>query len=300
MMVAPNSSMQEGVPMAANTLAAGSTPRKAKMGMLISEVAGMGRSSLIHQTSSQTQPARQRMPSGVMPSSGSISLSRKQSTGPRTKKKIWEARPFCCVVAITCLLVAEERRAAARRGKGMICEKNLLLCNGRCITKNFALFQTVLMVLRETCIFTAAQAARAVAAKTARVPHGRAAVVRRRRRLASGDSRDKASCIHGRLAGAFGRLCRPKAPLRETFDRFSSLLPMPVRLAVLGNGQGPCGAAVRSVLPPCCIVVRPGVRRILRQSQKFCMFLRIRFVGELPQRAARHMRAGPGGDQRLS
>ena len=110
----------------------------------------------------------------------------------------------------------------------------------------------------------------------------------------------KAACVHVRLACAFVLLRCLKAPLRETFDRFSSLLPMPVRLAVLGNGHGPCGAAVRSVPPPCCIVVRPGVRRILRQSQKFCTFLRIRFVGELPQRAARHMRAGPGGDQRLS
>ena len=72
--------------------------------------------------------------------------------------------------------------------------------------------RTVLMALRETRIFTTARAATSVAAETARVPHGPAAVVRRRRSLTNGDSRDKA-CIHGRLACAFVRLRRPKAPL---------------------------------------------------------------------------------------
>ena len=71
----------------------------------------------------------------------------------------------------------------------------------------------------------------------------------------------KAACIHGWLACAFVRLRRPKAPLRVTFDRSSppsmphyhaawrgasSLLSMPVSLAPLGNGHGPCGAAIRS------------------------------------------------------
>ena len=77
--------------------------------------------------------------------------------------------------------------------------------------------RTVLIALRETCVFTTARAATSVAANAARVPHGRAAVVRRRRSLTNGDSRDKATCIHGRLAYAFVRLCRPKAPLREPF-----------------------------------------------------------------------------------
>ncbi len=39
------------------------------------------------------------------------------------------------------------------------------------------------------------------------------------------------------------------APLRVTFDRSSSLLSMPVRLALLGNGHGPRGAAVWSAPP---------------------------------------------------
>ncbi len=52
-------------------------------------------------------------------------------------------------------------------------------------------------------IFASAQTAISVAVKVARVPHGRKA------------------CIYGWLACAFGRLCRPKAPLRETFDRSS-------------------------------------------------------------------------------
>ena len=75
----------------------------------------------------------------------------------------------------------------------------------------------VLIALRETCIFTKARAATSVAAKSARVPHGPAAVVRRRRSLATADSRDKSACIHGWFACAFVRLRRPKAPLREPF-----------------------------------------------------------------------------------
>ncbi len=47
-------------------------------------------------------------------------------------------------------------------------------------------------------------AATFVAAKPARVPHGRAAVVGRRRSLTNGHSRDKAACIHGQLARASG------------------------------------------------------------------------------------------------
>ena len=39
--------------------------------------------------------------------------------------------------------------------------------------------------------------------------------------------------------------------------RSSSLLSMPVRLALLGNGHGPCGAAVWSA-PPCRITMRRG------------------------------------------
>ena len=59
---------------------------------------------------------------------------------------------------------------------------------------------TVLMALCVTCSFTPAWAATNVAAKAARVPHGR-----------------KAACIRGRLACAFVRQSRPKAPLREPF-----------------------------------------------------------------------------------
>ena len=72
------------------------------------------------------------------------------------------------------------------------------------------------MALCIICAFAPAWSATFVAAKAARVPHGRAAVVRRRRSLTNGDSGDKATCIHGWLAYAFVRLCRPKAPLRET------------------------------------------------------------------------------------
>ena len=68
----------------------------------------------------------------------------------------------------------------------------------------------VLIALRETCIFTKARAATSVAAKSARVPHGPAAVVRRRRSLATADSRDKSACIHGWFACAFVRLRRSK------------------------------------------------------------------------------------------
>ena len=58
----------------------------------------------------------------------------------------------------------------------------------------------VLMALCVTCSFAPAWAATFVAAKAARVPHGR-----------------KAACIHGRPACAFVRQSRPKAPLREPF-----------------------------------------------------------------------------------
>ena len=58
----------------------------------------------------------------------------------------------------------------------------------------------VLMALCVTCSFAPAWAATFVAAKAARVPHGR-----------------KAACTHGRLACAFVRQSRPKAPLREPF-----------------------------------------------------------------------------------
>ena len=58
----------------------------------------------------------------------------------------------------------------------------------------------MLMALCVTCSFAPAWAATFVAAKAARVPHGR-----------------KAACIHGRPACAFVRQSRPKAPLREPF-----------------------------------------------------------------------------------
>ena len=77
--------------------------------------------------------------------------------------------------------------------------------------------RTVLAALRGAYSFAPAQAAIFIAVKAARVPHGPAAVVRRRRSLKNGDSRDKAPCIHGWLAYAFVRLRRPKAPLREPF-----------------------------------------------------------------------------------
>ena len=77
--------------------------------------------------------------------------------------------------------------------------------------------RTVLAALRGAYSFAPAQAAIFIAVKAARVPHGPAAVVRRRRSLTNGDSRDKATCIHDWLACAFVRLRRPKAPLREPF-----------------------------------------------------------------------------------
>ena len=57
--------------------------------------------------------------------------------------------------------------------------------------------RNVLAALRGAYGFASAQAAIFIAAKVARVPHGPAAVVRRRRSLTNGDSRDKATCIHG-------------------------------------------------------------------------------------------------------
>ena len=74
---------------------------------------------------------------------------------------------------------------------------------------------TVLMALCVTCSFTPAWAATNVAAKAARVPHGR-----------------KAACIRGRLACAFVRQSRPKAPLREPF--LPLLAPLHAALAAGG------------------------------------------------------------------
>ena len=130
--------------------------------------------------------------------------------------------------------------------------------------------RTVLIALRETCIFTTARAATFVAAKAARVPHGRAAVVRRRRSLTNGDSRDKATCIHGRLAYAFVRLRRPKAPLRELFlprppDDVRSALPI-LALACVLRGK-------RRARTPCPPSMRHGGgRRAAFDSRKPCIF----------------------------
>ena len=61
----------------------------------------------------------------------------------------------------------------------------------------------------------------------------------------------KAACIHGRLACAFVRLRRPKAPLRVTFDR--SLPPPPCRLGRRRRERSEHGerskGAVRLCLP---------------------------------------------------
>ena len=87
--------------------------------------------------------------------------------------------------------------------------------------------RTVLIALRETCVFTTARAATSVAANAARVPHGR-----------------KAACIHGWLAYAFVRLCRPKAPLREPF------LPLlaPLHAALPCGGGSSLHSSLRSRL----------------------------------------------------
>ena len=94
--------------------------------------------------------------------------------------------------------------------------------------------------------------------KAARVPHGRAAVVRRRRSLTNGDSRDKATCIHGCSLAPSSGYAAQRLRSANPFFRSSSLLSMPVRLALLGNGHGPCGAAVWSAPPPCRIIMRRG------------------------------------------
>ena len=73
----------------------------------------------------------------------------------------------------------------------------------------------VLMALCVTCSFAPAWAATFVAAKAARVPHGR-----------------KAACIHGRFACAFVRQSRPKAPLRKPF--LPLLAPLHAALAAGG------------------------------------------------------------------
>ena len=93
---------------------------------------------------------------------------------------------------------------------------------------------TVLMALCVTCSFTPAWAATNVAAKAARVPHGR-----------------KAACIHGRLACAFVRQSRPKAPLREPF--LPLLAPPPCRIGRRRRERSEHGerseGAVRLCLP---------------------------------------------------
>ena len=104
-----------------------------------------------------------------------------------------------------------------------------------------SVIRTVLVALCGAYGFAAARAATSVAAKPARVPHGPAAVVRRRRSLTNGDSRD--------------------------FDRSSSLLSMPVRLALLGNGHGPCGAAVWSAPLHAALPCGGGRRFIARQAR---------------------------------
>ena len=81
-----------------------------------------------------------------------------------------------------------------------------------------ALFKSWVDELLKRHTVCADRAATFVVVKAARVPHGRAAVVRRRRRLTNGDSRDKAACIHGWLACAFVLLRRLKAPLRATLS----------------------------------------------------------------------------------
>ena len=48
--------------------------------------------------------------------------------------------------------------------------------------------------------------------------------------------------------------------------RSSSLLAMPVRLALFGNGYGPCGAAVWSAPPSCRIAMRRSRRSMLATS----------------------------------
>ena len=66
---------------------------------------------------------------------------------------------------------------------------------------------------------------------------------------------------HVSTAGSLTPSCgfaaqRPR--FASPFFRSSSLLSMPVRLALLGNGHGPCGAAVWSAPPPCRIIMRRG------------------------------------------
>ena len=87
--------------------------------------------------------------------------------------------------------------------------------------------RTVLIALRETCMFTTARTATSVAANAARVPHG-----------------PNAACIHGWLAYAFVRLCRPKAPLREPF------LPLlaPLHAALPCGGGSSLHSSLRSRL----------------------------------------------------
>ena len=104
-----------------------------------------------------------------------------------------------------------------------------------------------------TCIFTAVRAATCVAVKAARVPHGRAAVVRRRGSLTNGDSRDKAACAHGWLACAFVRLCRPKAPLRDLLMTLDRRADTRARLRFARKAL-----RSHSVPPPCRSTMRRG------------------------------------------
>ena len=93
--------------------------------------------------------------------------------------------------------------------------------------------RTVLIALRETCMFTTARTATSVAVNAARVPHG-----------------PNAACIHGWLAYAFVRLCRPKAPLREPF------LPLLAPLhAALPCGGGSSLHSSLTLAPPAVKVI---------------------------------------------
>ena len=123
------------------------------------------------------------------------------------------------------------------------------------------------MALCVMCAFAASWAATSVAAKAARVPHGRAAVVRRRRSLTNGDSRDKATCIHGCSLAPSSGYAAQRLRSANPFFRSSSLLSMPVRLALLGNGHGPCGAAVWSAPLHAALPCGGGRRFIARQAR---------------------------------
>ena len=97
------------------TLPGSMTPKKAKMGTAMSEVTGKGNTSVIHQTSSQAQPARHTIPCSVSPEGGGISLRIRHSSGPAARKASCRQRLDLQEEDMGAPVIRAEKRAEAVR-----------------------------------------------------------------------------------------------------------------------------------------------------------------------------------------